>query len=66
MNTTKTAMAKRYELAFLKLLSTQPTWKQNEIRSMASASIVSDRLYDDFVQQVATLAESEGEIFLTE
>ena len=59
-------MAKRYELAFLKLLSTQPTWKQNEIRSMASASIVSDRLYDDFVQQVATLAESEGEIFLTE
>lgn len=54
-------MARRYELAYMKLYNELPKWKQQSFKTVTRKD---DTLYNEFINSVIALAENENEEIL--
>ena len=55
-------MARRYELAYMKLHNELPSWKKNSFNK--NNKNIHDTLYDEFIASVIALAENEKDNIL--
>lgn len=59
-------LARRYELAYHKILNDYPAWKKDNVKEAIKNTDINDRFYSEFIDSVIELAEGDGEILITE
>lgn len=59
-------LARRYELAYHKVLNDYPAWKKDNVKEAIENMDLNSRFYSEFIDSVIELAEGNSEILITE